>query len=130
MSKYFSLNGNVVWNNVIVPDEFMGKTQYKLTISLDEESHKKALERKLDMTEYEGQHQIEMKRNFDYGPPLVYNADKEVVGVDHLSKFGDKVTVQVCQGNKEQNKGKIYLEKIRVEEKATGLENTYDPADF
>jgi len=130
MSKYFSLNGNVVWNNVIVPDEFMGKTQYKLTISLDEESHKKALERKLDMTEYEGQHQIEMKRNFDYGPPLVYNADKEVVGVDHLSKFGDKVTVQVCQGNKEQNKGKIYLEKIRVEEKATGLENTYDPSDF
>ena len=58
----------------------------------------------------------------------MYNADKELVTANHLSLYGDKVTMQVKKG-KAPYDAYTYLEKVRVEEKAQGS-GDYDPAEF
>jgi hypothetical protein len=58
----------------------------------------------------------------------VYNADKEEVDSTHLSLFGDSVTMLVKQG-KEPYDGYSYLERVRVDEKAEGVEE-YDHSEF
>lgn len=51
-----------------------------------------------------------------------------MVDVGHLSLYGDKVTVAVKQGKGDYS-GYTYLEAIRVEEKAEGVED-FDPSEF
>jgi hypothetical protein len=123
-----TLAGTVVFNHVTQPDVYKGAEKYSLTVSLDKNSKKLAEKLGLKTTEYDGNTQITMKRKIDFGAPKVYNADKEEVGVSHLSLFGDDVTVKVKQGKGDFD-AYTYLEAIRVEAKAEGVEDG-DPSDF
>ena len=123
-----ALTGEVVFNKIGVPDVFRGETKYTITVALDNDSKKEAEKLGLKTTEYEGNTQITSKRKVDFGLPKIYNSDKEEVDVNHLSLFGDKVTILVKQGKGEYD-SYTYLERVRVDEKATGVED-YDSADF
>jgi hypothetical protein len=123
-----SLVGKVVFNQVTTPDVYKGTEKYSLTIALDKDSKKLAEKSGLKTNEYEGATQITMKRKVDFGLPKIYNRDKEDVGVGHLSLFGDDVTVKVKQGKGEWD-AYVYLEAIRVEQKAEGVEDA-DLSDF
>jgi len=126
MSKYFSLSGQVAFNHVTVPDRYKGKGEptYKLTINLDEDSLKIAEKREVKIKPYKDFMQLTASRLVEFGEPEVYNSDRQLVGKEHLSLFNDKVTMLVSKGDN----GNVYLEKIRVEEKATPQD--YDPSDF
>jgi hypothetical protein len=128
MSDYVSLTGEVVFNHVTKPDNYMGASTYKLTIALDDDGKKVAEKNGLATKEYNGLTQLTSKRKVDFGEPKVYNADKELVTANHLSLYGDKVTMQVKKG-KAPYDAYTYLEKVRVEEKAQGS-GDYDPAEF
>lgn len=128
MSDYVSLTGEVVFNHVTRPDNFMGASSYKITVALDKAGLKTAEKEGLALKEYKGNKQITSKRKVDFGEPKIYNADKELVTPNHLSLFGDKVTIQVKKG-KAPYDAYTYLEKIRVEEKAEGA-GDYDPSEF
>ena len=123
-----SLVGKVVFNQVTTPDVYKGTEKYSLTIALDKDSKKLAEKSGLKTSEYDGATQITMKRKVDFGLPKIYNKDKEDVGVGHLSLFGDDVTVKVKQGKGEWD-AYVYLEAIRVEQKAEGVEDA-DLSDF
>ncbi len=123
-----SLAGKVVFNHITTPDVYKGDTKYSLTIALDKKSKTIAEKAGLKTKDYEGKTQITSKRKVDFEPPKIYNADKELVTVNHLSLFGDKVTVLLQQGKGEQT-AYTYLKCIRVDEKAEGQED-YDPSDF
>jgi hypothetical protein len=123
-----SLAGKVVFNQVTTPDVYKGTEKYSLTIALDKDSKKLAEKSGLKTSEYEGATQITAKRKVDFGLPRIYNKDKEDVGVGHLSLFGDDVTVKVKQGKGEWD-AYVYLEAIRVEQKAEGVEDA-DLSDF
>ena len=123
-----SLVGKVVFNQVTTPDVYKGTEKYSLTIALDKDSKKLAEKSGLKTSEYDGATQITMKRKVDFGLPKIYNRDKVDVGVGHLSLFGDDVTVKVKQGKGEWD-AYVYLEAIRVEQKAEGVEDA-DLSDF
>jgi hypothetical protein len=123
-----SLAGKVVFNHVTTPDVYKGTEKYSLTIALDKNSKKQAEKLGLKTSEYEGATQITSKRKVDFGLPKIYNSDKEEVGISHLSLFGDEVTVKVKQGKGDFD-AYTYLEAIRVEAKAEGVEDA-DPSDF
>ena len=123
-----SLVGKVVFNQVTTPDVYKGTEKYSLTIALDKDSKKLAEKSGLKTSEYEGATQITAKRKVDFGLPKIYNSDKDDVGVGHLSLFGDDVTVKVKQGKGEWD-AYVYLEAIRVEQKAEGVEDA-DLSDF
>jgi hypothetical protein len=127
-NNYLSLTGEVVFNKILKPDEYKGTERYTLTISLDKAGIKLAEKHGLKTKDYEGKTQIVAKRKVEYGMPKVYNADKEEVDATHLSLFGDKVTMLVKQG-KEPYDGYSYLERVRVDEKADGVEE-YDHSEF
>lgn len=122
------LTGEVVFNKLTTPDVFMGTSKYTLTIALDKEGKKLAEKNGLKTNDYEGKTQITSKRKIDFGQPKVYNADKEEVDASHVSLFGDKVTMLVKKG-KAPYDAYTYLERIRVDEKAEGVEE-YDQSDF
>jgi len=135
MSEYVTLTGEVIFNHITEPDNFMGNNQYKVTINLDEDGLKTAEKEGLafktnkeDERIPKGEHQLTSKRKVDFGEPKVYNAYKELVGVNHLSLFGDKVTIVVKKG-KAPYDAYTYIEKLRVEEKAAGA-GEFDPAEF
>jgi len=128
MSDYISLTGEVVFNKVTQPDVFKGQSKYTLTVSLDKSGIKEAEKNGLVTKEYEGKTQITFKRKVDFGQPKIYNADKDEVDATHLSLFGDKVTMLVKKG-KAPYDGYTYLERVRVDEKADGVEE-YDPSEF
>ena len=128
MSDYVSLTGEVVFNHITKPDNYMGVSTYKITVALDKEGLKTAEKEGLALKEYNGLKQITAKRKVDFGEPKVYNADKELVTANHLSLYGDKVTIQVKKG-KAPYDAYTYIEKIRVDEKAEGASD-YDPAEF
>ena len=128
-NNYLSLTGEVVFNKLLTPDEYLGNKRYVLTINLDKDGIKLAEKNGLKTTDYEGKTQITSKRKVEYGLPKVYNADKELTDVTHLSHYGDKVTMLVKQGNKKENNAYTYLERVRVDEKAEGVEE-YDHSEF
>tara|TARA_Y100000385_G_C12778771_1_gene502564 strand:- start:200 stop:586 length:387 start_codon:yes stop_codon:yes gene_type:complete len=128
MSDYISLTGEVVFNKVTTPDVFKGQSKYTLTVSLDKSGIELAEKNGLVTKEYEGKTQITSKRKVDYGQPKIYNADKDEVDATYLSLFGDKVTMLVKKG-KAPYDGYTYLERVRVEEKADGVDE-YDPSEF
>ena len=128
MSEMLPLTGEVVFNKLTTPDIFMGTSKYTLTIALDKEGKKLAEKNGLKTNDYEGKTQITSKRKIDFGQPKVYNADKEEVDASHVSLFGDKVTMLVKKG-KAPYDAYTYLERIRVDEKAEGVEE-YDQSDF
>ena len=128
MSEMLPLTGEVVFNKLTTPDVFMGTSKYTLTIALDKEGKKLAEKNGLKTNDYEGKTQITSKRKIDFGQPKVYNADKEAVDASHVSLFGDKVTMLVKKG-KAPYDAYTYLERIRVDEKAEGVEE-YDQSDF
>ena len=91
-------------------------------------SKKTAEKAGLKTSEYEGNVQITSRRKVDFDRPKIYNKDRDLVDVGHLSLFGDKVTVAVKQGKGDYSEY-TYLEAIRVEEKAEGVED-FDPSEF
>ncbi len=122
------LTGEVVFNKLTTPDVFMGTSKYTLTIALDKDGKKLAEKNGLKTNDYEGKTQITSKRKIDFGQPKVYNAEKEEVDASHVSLFGDKVTMLVKKG-KAPYDAYTYLERIRVDEKAEGVEE-YDQSEF
>jgi|TARA_R100001198_G_C5221061_1_gene203201 hypothetical protein len=128
MSEMLPLTGEVVFNKLTTPDVFMGTSKYTLTIALDKEGKKLAEKNGLKTNDYEGKTQITSKRKIDFGQPKVYNAEKEEVDASHVSLFGDKVTMLVKKG-KAPYDAYTYLERIRVDEKAEGVEE-YDQSEF
>jgi len=128
MAEMLPLTGEVVFNKLTTPDVYMGTSKYTLTISLDKEGKKLAEKNGLATKEYEGKTQITAKRKFDFGQPKIFNADKVEVDASHVSLFGDKVTMLVKKG-KAPYDAYTYLERVRVDEKAEGVEE-YDLAEF
>ena len=128
MSEMLPLTGEVVFNKLTTPDVFMGTSKYTLTIALDKDGKKLAEKNGLKTNDYEGKTQITSKRKVDFGQPKIYNSDKAEVDATHLSLFGDKVTMLVKKG-KAPYDGYTYLERVRVDEKADGVEE-YDPSEF
>jgi len=128
MSDYISLTGEVVFNKITQPDVYKNQSKYTMTISLDKSGIEQAEKNGLVTKEYEGKTQITSKRKVDFGQPKIYNADKDEVDATHLSLFGDKVTMLVKKG-KAPYDGYTYLERVRVDEKADGVEE-YDPSEF
>jgi len=128
MSDYLALTGEVVFNKIMNPDNFMGQSKYSLTIALDKKGKKEAEKNGLHTEDYKGNTQITAKRKAEFNQPDVYNSLKEKVEPTHLSLFGDKVTMLVKKG-KPPYDNYCYLERIRVEEKAEGSSD-YDPAEF
>jgi len=126
MSK-ISLSGTVAFNHVTKPDTVKGNTRYKITISLDKESAKAAEKAGIALSEWEGKKQVSATRKLEYGEPQVYNSDKQLVDVNHLSLYNDKVTILCAQG-KDEWADRLYLDRIRVDEKA--VDSEYDPSDF
>jgi len=123
-----SLVGTVVFNHVLKPDVYKGTEKYSLTIALDKDSKKLAEKQGLKTKEYDGATQITATRKIDFGAPKVYNKDKDEVGVNHLSLFGDDIVMKVKPGKGKWN-AFAYLEAVRVEEKAAGVEDI-DQSDF
>tara|TARA_R110002020_G_scaffold440514_1_gene651144 strand:- start:656 stop:1039 length:384 start_codon:yes stop_codon:yes gene_type:complete len=123
-----SLAGKVVFNHVTKPDVYEGVEKYSLTVALDKDSAKLAELSGLKTNEYKGIKQITCKRKIDFGAPKVYNKDKDEVGVNHLSLFGDDIVMKVKPGKGKWN-AFAYLEAVRVEEKAAGVEDI-DQSDF
>jgi len=128
MAEAMTLTGDVVFNHITKPDNFKGTERYAVTISLDKAGKKLAEKAGLKTSEYEGKTQITSKRKVEFGLPKIYNSDKEEVGVGHLSLFGDQVSLRVKQGKGDYT-GYTYLEAIRVEQKAEGVED-FDPSEF
>ena len=128
MSDYISLTGEVVFNKITQPDVYKNQSKYTMTISLDKSGIKQAEKNGLVTKEYEGKTQITSKRKVDFGQPKIYNSDKAEVDATHLSLFGDKVTMLVKKG-KAPYDGYTYLERVRVDEKADGVDE-YDPSEF
>jgi len=128
-NNYLSLTGEVVFNKLLTPDEYLGNKRYTLTINLDKDGIKLAEKSGLKTDDYKGKTQITSKRKVEYGMPKVYNADKEEVDATHVSLFGDKVTMLVKQGKQKENSAYTYLERVRVEEKAEGV-GEYDYSEF
>jgi hypothetical protein len=128
MSDYISLTGEVVFNKLVNPDLYMGNSKYALTVALDKAGKKVAEKNGLTTKEYEGKTQITSKRKSDFGQPKVYDADKKLVEASHVSLFGDKVTMLVKKG-KAPYDSYTYLERVRVDEKAEGVEE-YDQSEF
>jgi len=128
-NNYLSLTGEVVFNKILIPDEYLGNKRYTLTINLDKDGIKLAEKNGLKTDDYKGKTQITSKRKVEYGMPKVYNADKEETDATHLSLFGDKVTMLVKQGKQKENSAYTYLERVRVEEKAEGV-GEYDYSEF
>ena len=128
MSEMLPLTGEVVFNKLMQPDVFMGNSKYTLTIALDKDGKKLAEKNGLATKEYDGKLQITAKRKVDFGQPKVFNSDKEEVDASHVSLFGDKVTMLVKKG-KEPYDAYTYLERVRVDAKAEGVED-YDQSDF
>ena len=128
MAEMLPLTGEVVFNKLTTPDVYMGASKYTLTISLDKAGKKLAEKNGLATKEYEGKTQITAKRKFDFGQPKIFNADKVEVDASHVSLFGDKVTMLVKKG-KAPYDAYTYLERVRVDEKAEGVEE-YDLAEF
>jgi len=128
MAEMLPLTGEVVFNKLTTPDVYMGTSKYTLTISLDKEGKKLAEKNGLATKEYEGKTQITAKRKFDFGQPKIFNADRVEVDASHVSLFGDKVTMLVKKG-KAPYDAYTYLERVRVDEKAEGVEE-YDLAEF
>ena len=128
MSDYLSLTGEVVFNHVTVPDNYKGDEKYVLTIALDKNGTTIAEKAGLALKDYKGLKQITAKRKVSFEPPKIYNADKEEVDVNHLSLFGDTVTMLVKKG-KAPYDAYTYLERIRVDAKAEGASD-YDPSEF
>jgi len=128
MSDYISLTGEVVFNKITQPDVYKNQSKYTMTISLDKSGIEQAEKNGLVTKEYEGKTQLTAKRKVDFGQPKIYNSDKDEVDATHLSLFGDKVTMLVKKG-KEPYDGYTYLERVRVEEKADGVDE-YDPSEF
>tara|TARA_R110002167_G_scaffold103288_3_gene267341 strand:- start:1059 stop:1469 length:411 start_codon:yes stop_codon:yes gene_type:complete len=128
MSETMALTGKVVFNHVTIPDNFKGSERYALTIALDKAGLKTAEKAGLKTSEYDGNVQITSRRKVDFDRPKIYNKDKSLVDVGHLSLYGDKVTVAVKQGKGDFSEY-TYLEAIRVEEKAEGVED-FDPSEF
>jgi hypothetical protein len=128
MSEMLPLTGEVVFNKLMQPDVFMGNSKYTLTIALDKDGKKLAEKNGLATKEYDGKLQITAKRKVDFGQPKVFNADKEEVDASHVSLFGDKVTMLVKKG-KAPYDAYTYLERVRVDAKAEGVED-YDQSDF
>jgi len=123
-----SLAGKVVFNHITKPDVYKGTEKYSLTIALDKDSAKLAELAGLKTNDYDGAKQITCKRKIDFGAPKVYNKDKDEVGVNHLSLFGDTVVMKVKPGKGDWS-AFAYLEAVRVEEKAEGVEDI-DQSDF
>lgn len=123
-----SLAGKVVFNHVTKPDVYEGVEKYALTVALDKDSAKLAELAGLKTSDYKGAKQITCKRKIDFGAPKVYNKDKDEVGVNHLSLFGDDIVMKVKPGKGKWN-AFAYLEAVRVEEKAAGVEDI-DQSDF
>ena len=123
-----SLAGKVVFNHVTKPDVYEGQEKYALTVALDKDSAKLAELAGLKTSDYKGAKQITCKRKIDFGAPKVYNKDKDEVGVNHLSLFGDDIVMKVKPGKGKWN-AFAYLEAVRVEEKAAGVEDI-DQSDF
>jgi hypothetical protein len=128
MAEMLPLTGEVVFNKLTTPDVYMGTSKYTLTISLDKAGKKLAEKNGLATKEYEGKTQITAKRKFDFGQPKIFNADRVEVDASHVSLFGDKVTMLVKKG-KAPYDAYTYLERVRVDEKAEGVEE-YDLAEF
>jgi|TARA_R110000824_G_C15065718_1_gene662911 hypothetical protein len=128
MSEMLPLTGEVVFNKLMQPDVFMGNSKYTLTIALDKDGKKLAEKNGLATKEYDGKLQITAKRKVDFGQPKVFNSDKEEVDASHVSLFGDKVTMLVKKG-KAPYDAYTYLERVRVDAKAEGVED-YDQSDF
>ena len=128
MSEMLPLTGEVVFNKLMQPDVFMGNSKYTLTIALDKDGKKLAEKNGLATKEYDGKLQITAKRKVDFGQPKVFNADKEEVDASHVSLFGDKVTMLVKKG-KAPYDAYTYLERVRVDAKAEGVED-FDQSDF
>ena len=123
-----SLAGTVVFNHILKPDVYKGTEKYSLTIALDKDSKKLAEKKGLKTKEYDGATQLTSTRKIDFGAPKVYNADKEEVSINHLSLYGDTVTVKVKPGKGDWS-AFTYLEAVRVEEKADGA-GELDESDF
>jgi hypothetical protein len=128
MSEAMTLTGKVVFNHVTKPDNYKGTERYALTIALDKAGKKLAEKAGLKTNEYEGNMQVTSRRKVEFDLPKIYNKDKELVGVNHLSLFGDQVSMKVKQGKGEFS-GYTYLEAIRVDEKAEGVAE-YDESEF
>ena len=128
MSDYIALTGEVVLNIVGTPYTYKGQNKYALTLALDKAGKKLAEKNGLATKDYEGKTQITSKRKVDFGQPKVYDSEKNEVDANHLSMFGDKVTMLVKKG-KAPYANYTYLERIRVEEKAERVTD-YDPAEF
>ena len=128
MSDYIALTGEVVFNKVLQPDTYKGQNKYALTIALDKAGKKLAEKAGLKTSEYEGKTQVTSRRKIEFGLPKIYNSSKEEVDVGHLSLFGDQVSLRVKQGKGDYT-GYTYLEAIRVEQKAEGVED-FDPSEF
>ena len=128
MSEYVSLTGEVIFNKITTPDVYMGVSKYALTIALDDIGQAEAEKNGLAVKDYKGKIQFTSKRKLDFGQPKVYNADKEEVTAEHLSMFGDSVTVLVKKG-KAPYDAYTYLERIRVDAKAQNVAE-YDQSDF
>ena len=128
MSEAMTLTGKVVFNHVTKPDNYKGTERYALTIALDKAGKKLAEKAGLKTTDYEGNTQVTSRRKVEFDQPKIYNSDKEEVGIGHLSLYGDQVSMRVKQGKGDYT-GYTYLEAIRVDEKADGVED-FDPSDF
>ena len=128
MSEAMTLTGKVVFNHVTKPDNYKGTERYALTIALDKAGKKLAEKAGLKTNEYEGNMQVTSRRKVEFDLPKIYNKDKELVGVNHLSLFGDQVSMKVKQGKGEFS-GYTYLEAIRVDETAEGVAE-YDESEF
>jgi len=125
MSEAMTLTGKVVFNHVTKPDNYKGTERYALTIALDKSGKKLAEKAGLKTSEYEGNTQVTARRKIEFDLPRIYNRDKELVDVGHLSLYGDQVTMKVKQGKGDYS-GYTYLEAIRVDEKAEGVEDYQD----
>ena len=128
MSEAMTLTGKVVFNHVTKPDNYKGTERYALTIALDKAGKKLAEKAGLITREYEGKTQLTSRRKVEFELPKIYNSDKDEVGVGHLSLYGDQVSMKVKQGKGEYT-GYTYLEAIRVDDKADGVED-FDPSEF
>jgi hypothetical protein len=119
-SEYAVIEGDVVFAYLTSPDSYMGTEKYSVTLNLTDDSVKLLKDKGVKVKEYEKDGvvhlQKEAKRKAEFGPPLIFDAEGDVLAADAIS-WGDTVRVAISIGAGNALGRGVYMNKVKLVKK-------------
>jgi len=116
-TEYAVIEGDVVFAYLQSPDSYMGTEKYSVTLNLSDESVKLLKDKGVKVKEYEKDGvvhlQKEAKRKAEFGPPLIFDAEGDVLDASAIS-WGDTVRMAISIGQGNALGRGVYLNKIKL----------------